>query len=131
MGELAAARDVTDSIDAPVGGLETLVYHDAVAVAGNAGALEREPVDVCFAAGRDQEMAALDRLPAVTKEDLDLRARAFHARDRDVAANDHVLARERVEHDRGAFAIFARERLTRLQHRDRGTEAAKRLRKLE
>jgi hypothetical protein len=131
MGELAAAHDVADGIDAPVGGLEALVHHDAAAVAGNAGALEREPVRVRFAAGRDQEMAALDRLRVVAKDDLDLRSRAFRARDRDVAANRNALALERVEHDRRAFAIFARERLTRLQHRDRGTEPAKGLRKLE
>jgi hypothetical protein len=37
----------------------------------------------------------------------------------------------RIEHDHCAFGVLARERLRRFQHRDRGAEAAKRLRQLE
>src|SRR5262249_57807240 len=83
------------------------------------------------AAGRDQEMAALDRRLALANDDLDLCTRAFDARDRDLAAHVDALAREHVEHDRRAFAVLARERLGRLQRRDRGAEAAKGLRELE
>src|SRR5262249_30327736 len=82
------------------------------------------------AAGRDQEMAALDLAIAVN-DDLDLCTGAFDARDRDLAADVDALTRKRVEHDRRAFAILARERLRRFQHRDGSAEAAKGLRELE
>src|SRR5262249_45829197 len=106
------------------------VDHDPVAVAGDAGLLEAEAVGVRPAAGRDQEMAALDLATAVN-DDLDLWTGAFDARDRDLAADVDALARERVEHDRRAFAVLARERLRGSQPRDRGAEAAKGLRELE
>src|SRR5262249_56568238 len=93
VGELAPTGDVADGVDAPVFGLEALVDHDPVAVAGDAGLLERQAVSVRPAAGRDQQMAALDCLFAIAgKDDLDLSTCAFDARDLDVAAHDHALA---------------------------------------
>ena len=131
MGELAATGHIADRIDAAVRRLEALVDGDAVAVARDAGALKRKAVDVRLAAGGDEEMAALDRRAVIAKDDLDLCARAFDAGDYDVAANDDALARERIEHDRRAFGVFARERLRCFQHRDRAPEPAKGLRELE
>ena len=69
VGELAPTRDVADGVDARVCRLEPLVDHDPVAVAGDAGLLEREAVRVRPAAGRDQQMAALDCLFAVAGKD--------------------------------------------------------------
>src|SRR5215831_14781422 len=117
-GSVKATRHIADGVDARVGGLEPPVDHDPPAVAGDAGLLEREAVGVRPAAGRDQEMSALDRRLALANDDLDLCRRAFDARDRDVAADVNALACERVEHDRRAFAVLAREWLTRFQHRD-------------
>ena len=131
MGELPPTRHIADGVDAPIGGLESVIDHDPAAVASDTGLLEREAVGVRFAAGRDQEMAAFDRRLALADDHLDLCIRAFDARHRDVAADVNALARERVEHDRRAFAVLARERLSRLQHRDRGAEAAKSLSELE
>src|SRR3954451_19949229 len=68
---------------------------------------------------------------AVANDDAQLRTLTLHAHDRDMAADVDAVARERVEHDVRAFRIFARERLRRFQHGDRGPETAKRLRKLE
>src|SRR5262249_59834267 len=119
MRELAAARNVADGIDAPVRGLEPLVDYDAVAVAGNAGTLERKVVHVRLAARGDEKMAGLDRLAASADEGLDFRPCAFQARDAHVAANDDALARERVEHDRRAFGVVTRQRLAGLPPRER------------
>ena len=58
VGELQlSGRDVADRIDAPVGGLEPLVHHDAGAVVRDAGGVEIEPVGRRLAAGGDQQMA--------------------------------------------------------------------------
>ena len=55
VGELQLPRrDVADRIDAPVGGLEPLVHHDAGAIVFDAGGFEIEPVDRRLAAGGDQ-----------------------------------------------------------------------------
>ena len=80
VGELPPARDVADGIDAPVGGLEPLVDDDPAAVVCDAGLLEAETVGVRAAAGRDQEMAALDRLLAVAVAHHDLDPRVRRAR---------------------------------------------------
>ena len=134
MGELPPARDVADGIDAPVGGLEPLVDHDPVAVAGDAGLLERETVRVRPAAGRDQEMAACDRLLRRRRRERRPRSSAPVASTRTTATLLRMSTPSRasaVEHDVGAFGVFARERLRRFQHRDRGAEPAKGLRQLE
>src|SRR5262245_2547274 len=104
MGELPHAGDVADGIDAPVRGLEPLINCDAVAVVLDAGLFQPETLGVGAAAGRDQEMAALDGLLgiAVADDHLDLRAIALDADDRDAAAKIHALPRDGCEHDAGA-----------------------------
>ena len=54
---------------------------------------------------------------AVANDDAQLRALTLDAHDRDMAADVDAVARERVEHDVGAFRIFARERLPLLPAR--------------
>ncbi len=99
----------------------------------DAGLLEAETVGVGLATGRDQEMAALDRLlaVAVANHHLDLRVHRLDADDGDPGAKVDALAHQRIEHDAGAFRVLACERLRRFQHRHRGAEPAKGLRQLE
>ena len=68
---------------------------------------------------------------AVAMHDLDLGAARLDPHDLDAAADVDAFARERVEHDRGAFRIFLAERRRRFEHRDLGAEPAERLRELE
>jgi hypothetical protein len=95
--------------------------------------LQRKIISVRLPSDRDQKMAAHQRVLAVVAadNDTDLRVHRVDARDCDVAAQRDPLPRKRIEHDGSAFGVFARERLRRVEHRDRATEAAKGLGELE
>ncbi|MDP1910493.1 MAG: hypothetical protein Q8K85_19505, partial [Hyphomicrobium sp.] len=125
---------VTDRMNAFVRRLQFFVDDDAGTLIANTGGIEAKAIDGRLAAGGDQQMRAFDFL---LRFFLALRAFnrqrdfAFVMRDRDHldgAAQHNAVARELVEHDRGAFGIVLGERRRRLTHGDRAAEAAKRLR---
>ncbi len=130
MGELALARGITNGVDAPVGGFQPSVDDDPAVAMGDASVIEAEAVGVDAAASRDQEVTALDRfLPARNAQDRsDPRAGMLDAHDLDAGAQADPLALERIQHDRCAFVILARQRLRRLQHGHLRAEAMKGLR---
>ena len=98
----------------------------------DAGGLQIERIDVRPPAGRHQQIGALDGLLGVARQhDLDSLAQPAHPLDLDAAADRDALARERIEHDGGAFRIFLAERLRHVEHGDLGAEPAERLRQLE
>src|SRR4029077_19934768 len=105
----------------------------AVRLVADAGQIESEVFDIRPAPRGDENMTAGDGLVTVRRRDVDLHARqhAAHPRDRDAAAQRDTLARQRVEHDGGAFRIVALERRPGFEHGAVGAEPAKDLRKLE
>ena len=76
------------------------------------GGLQIERVDVRPPADRHQQIGALDGFLGVARQhDFDPLAQPAHPLDLDAAADRDALARERVEHDGGAFRILLAERL--------------------
>jgi len=96
-------------------------------------AASREIVEVRPAAGGDEEMGAFDRLGARGRGEGDLHPGEYppHIRGLDPGAQLDALAFEGIEHDRGAFRIFARERCRCFEYADLRAQATERLRQFE
>src|ERR1043166_4051185 len=132
VGELQPARHVADRVDAAVAGAQPFVDEDAARPGLDAGSSKVEAVEVRAPAGRDKQMARLDRLLLVRRrhDDAQLRA-AFDAQNAGAGTDADALARELIEQDRGAFRIVVGERGRGFDDRDARAETAERLRHFE
>ena len=133
VGELRPARHVADGIDATVGRAQALVDDNTGTPEADAGSLEPEAFNDRTPAGRDQDMAGVDRFFAGRRlqHGPDSGSRRVHARHGDAGANIDLLAGQPVEDDGGALGIVLCERHGGLQNGDLRTEPPECLRELE
>ena len=134
MGELQAAGNVADGVDAPVGGAQLGADLDALAVVGDVGLFEVEPGDVRRPPGRHQQMRAVDLGRPVRARDVHAHAGLaafFHALDLGLLEDGDAFGAKPGDDDRGQFGVVLAEGGKRLDDRDLRAQPAVRLRQFD
>ncbi len=131
MGELQAARHVTDRVDPPVRDrAQALVDLDPLPVVFDPGRVQPHILDIRLAPDRHEQVRAFDG-GAIRQCRRDRARLAGELGDLCALANIHALGAQLIEHDGGQFRVILVEGGEGLEHRDLRAQAPVGLGKLD